>query len=62
MPGLHRRSRRLAAIVAVVPIVLAVGANPAAADHHDDGEGGFCVGINQPPVVYEPLVCIVGLP
>jgi len=61
MPRLHRRSRRLAAIMAVVPIVLAVASNPAAADHHD-GEGDYCVIIDQPPVVFDPLVCIVGLP
>ena len=60
MPRLHRRGRRLAAIVAVVPIVLAVGVNPAAADHHDDG--AYCVNVNEPPVVFEPLVCISGLP
>jgi len=61
MPRLHRRGRRLAAIVAVVPVVLAVGVVPAAADHHD-GEGDYCVGITHPPVVFDPLVCIVGLP
>ena len=60
MPRLHRRSRRLAAIVAVVPIVLTVGANPAAADHHDGGD--ICVSVNRPPVVFEPLVCVGGLP
>lgn len=60
MPRLHRRGRRLAAIVAVVPIVLAVGVAPAAADHHDNG--GYCVIIDHPPVVFDPLVCISGLP